>query len=97
MSKTLSFSKERVRVLVSSELDQVQGGFGPLSSALPPQTVSSVRPPIVATSSAHPQPQTLSSVRPAPHHNVSSVRPEPHHNVSSVRPPQTVSSALPSF
>jgi hypothetical protein len=95
MSKTLSFSKERVRVLVSNELDQVQGGLGPLSSVRPTATaVSSARPPV-----AQPTATAVSSARPPVHQTVSSVRPEPvHHTVSSVRPQQhSLSSALPKW
>ena len=83
MSKTLSFSKERIRVLVSSELASVQGGRNAdVSSALPggdTNNVSSVLP-----SPAKPTATAVSSALPG-HGGVSSVRPTAT-AVSSVRP-----------
>jgi hypothetical protein len=62
--KTLSFSKERVRVLVSGELDQVQGGVGPM-----PALRGGFHPVATSTASGcckRPLPPVRPPVRPGP-------------------------------
>lgn len=85
MSKTLSFSKERVRVLVSNELDLILGGQGGdnVSSALPDDGNK--------VSSALPTATAVSSAKPEHHHRAKATATA----VSSARPGGTVSSALP--
>jgi len=81
MSKSLSLKTERVRVLVSADLDQVIGGLG--------GPVSSAKPDFEPVSSAKPNFGPVSSAKPQHHHRkhepVSSVRPS-FGPVSSVRP-----------
>ena len=87
--KTLSFNKDRVRVLVSTDLDSVVGGQK-VSSALEPTAtaVSSAKPD--NGGAAQPTSSAVSSARPVEHKH------RHHHRLSSVKPDAgNDSSALP--